>query len=246
MKKEKKIKTSVDPVSISSTKKILDQMINSICKIKIKKANATGFFCRTQLETNENIDFLMTNYHVLDKQFYKENKEINLLLNDDTEALVIDLTFNRRTYFNKDFDVALIELKELDKVKNYLELDDNLFKENEKVFYEDISIYLMGYPNGKKACVSYGLLTNINENNITHTCLTENGSSGSPILNLENNKVIGIHKEGSVTFNFNLGTFLKYPLNDFYEKNGIIRKKNNKIDEKDDKINNISNLPLIP
>ena len=88
MKKEKKIKNSTDPVSISCTKKILEQMLNSICKIKIKGANATGFFCRTQLEANETIDFLMTNYHVLDEQYYKENKEINLLLNDDTEALI--------------------------------------------------------------------------------------------------------------------------------------------------------------
>ena len=76
----------------------------------------------------------MTNYHVLDEQYYRENKEINLLLNDDNEALVIDLTFKRRTYFNKDYDIALIELKEIDKVKNYLELDDNLFKGKEKVF----------------------------------------------------------------------------------------------------------------
>ena len=245
MKKEKKIKNSTDPVSISCTKKILDQMTNSICKIKTKGANATGFFCRTQLEANENIDFLMTNYHVLDEQFYNENKEINLLLNDDTEALVIDLTFKRRKYFNKEYDIALIELKEIDKVKNYLELDDNLFKGNENVFYEEKSIYLMGYPNGKKACVSYGLLTNINESNITHTCSTENGSSGSPILNLENNKVIGIHKEGSVIYNFNLGTFLKNPLDDFYEKNGL-KKKVKKNDEENYKKNNISNLQLIP
>jgi len=139
----------------------------------------------------------------------------------------------------------LVELKEIDKVKNYLELDNNLFKGKEKVFYEEKSVYLLGYPNGKKACVSYGLITNINNFNITHICSTENGSSGSPIINLENNKVIGIHKEGSVTFNFNLATFLRYPLDDFYEKNGI-KKKCKKIDEDDNIINNLSNLPLIP
>ena len=218
MKKEKKIKNSIDPVSISCTKKILDQMMNCICKIKIQGANGTGFFCRTQFEQNENIDFLMTNYHVLDEKYCEENKEINLLLNDDTEALIIDLTIKRRTYFNEDYDIALIEIKEIDKVNNFLELDDNLFKGKEKVFYEEKSVYVLQYPNGKIACVSYGLLINIDEYNITHTCSTENGSSGSPILNLENNKVIGIHKEGSTVFNFNFATFLKYPLEKFIEK----------------------------
>ena len=47
---------------------------------------------------------------------------------------------------------------------------------------------------------------------------TEFGSSGSPILNLNTFKVIGIHKEGSNHFNFNKGTFLKFPLNDFIKK----------------------------
>ena len=249
MKKEKKIKNSTDPVSISCTEKILNQMRHSICKIKIQGANATGFFCRTQFEQNENIDFLMTNHHVIDEKYCEENKEINLLLNDDTEALVIDLTIKRRMYFNKDYDIALIELKEIDKVENFLELDDNLFKGNEKIFYEEKSVYVLQYPNGRIACVSYGLLININNCNATHTCSTENGSSGSPILNLENNKVIGIHKEGSTVFNFNLGTFLRYPLEDFIEKNlnkGIKKKEKKVEDDKDNRINNELNFPKIP
>ena len=54
-----------------------------------------------------------------------------------------------------------------------------------------------------------------------HTCSTENGPSGSPILNLSNNKVIGIHKQSSKNFNYNIGTCLKFPLNDFFEKNQV-------------------------
>ena len=68
-----------------------------------------------------------------------------------------------------------------------------------------------------------------------HTCSTKRGSSGSPILNLETNKVIGIHKEGSINYNFNIGTFLKHPLLDFFE---------NYLDKEKDKndINNNKNL----
>ena len=72
----------------------------------------------------------------------------------------------------------------------------------------------------------------INKNyNLVHKCCTEQGSSGSPILNL-NNKVIGIHKEGVLKFKYNNGTFLNYPIKEFIKLNY----KNNNINN--DKINN--------
>ena len=65
------------------------------------------------------------------------------------------------------------------------------------------------------------ILNEINNYDIKHSCSTNNGSSGSPILNLKNNKVIGIHKQGSKIFNFNIGTLLNYPLNDFIKNNKV-------------------------
>ena len=112
-------------------------------------------------------------------------------------------------------------------------MDERIFKDNEKSLYEDKSIYLLQYPNGKKAAVSYGLVNSFDNFNINHTCSTEYGSSGSPIINLENNKVIGVHKEASINFNFNIGTFLKFPLNDFLEN----FKNKNKISNSDFYIN---------
>ena len=49
MKEEINIKGSADPVNILGTKKILNQMIRCICKIKIKDANGTGFFLKIPL-----------------------------------------------------------------------------------------------------------------------------------------------------------------------------------------------------
>ena len=161
----------------------------------------------------------MTNYHILNDIHYKQNKQINLFLNDDKDVKLINLGIERKTYFSKDYDIAMIELKENDNINNYLELDDNLFKEETQAYYKDISIYILHYPLGNKASVSYGLSLDINDSEIKHLCSTEHGSSGSPILNLSNNKVIGIHKKGSKIFNFNLGTCLKFPLNDFCRKN---------------------------
>ena len=219
MKDEKKISNSVDPVNIVCTEKILDQMKNCICKIKINGVFGTGFFCAIPLGNKETIKVLMTNYHVLNENDMEEINKLNLLLNDEKEILSIDLGIERKIYLNKDYDVTMIELKEEDKIKNYLELDDNLLKDNMEIIYESKSIYVLQYPNGKNACVSYGLLNNIDKCNIMHKCSTDNGSSGSPILNLESNKIIGIHKQGSINFNFNIGTLLKLPINDFIQKN---------------------------
>ena len=103
------------------------------------------------------------------------------------------------------------------------------------IFYEGKSIYIIQYPKGQngeeEACVSFGTLNKINEYNIIHKCSTDSGSSGSPILNLKNNKIIGIHKgTPDFTKNFNYGTLLKYTLNDFINQN---KTKNNIIGEKD-------------
>ena len=58
-----------------------------------------------------------------------------------------------------------------------------------------------------------------------HYCCTDRGSSGSPILLLSSNKVIGIHKEASnkTNFQFNIGTFLKFPIEEFLENKNIIK-----------------------
>ena len=228
MKAESMIKSAVDPVNMTCTEKILHQMKNCICKIKIENVSATGFFCKIPFI---NMIFLITNFHVINEEYMKENKKINILLNDEKEALVIDLAIKRENYFNKEYDIALIELKENDGIKEFLELDDNILKENENVYYEKKSIYILHYLLGNDICVLYGKLNGINKYDIIHACSTDNGSSGSPILNLKNNKVIGIHKEGSTNsnyYNYNKGTLLKYPLNDIikkYNKNNIIIKE---------------------
>ena len=242
MIKEKKLKNSAEPVSISSTKTILNQMMYCICKIKINETYGTGFFCKVPFENNQSKNFLITNYHILDKKYYEKNTKINLLLNDENIIKIIDLRMKRNTYFNKDNDITLIELNKSDDINTFLEIDDKLFIDNNEIIYENKSLYVLQYPQGKNAAVSFGLLNSIDNSEIIHTCSTENGSSGSPILNLETNKVIGIHKEGSINFEFNKGTYLKYPLIDFLQKTKtkIIEKKNNSILD-NSKINNIQN-----
>ena len=159
MNDEKKIEGSIDPVNIECTKKILDQMMNCIFKIKIKGVYATGFFCKFSHNKQE-INLFITSYQFLNENNFIENKKLDLSFNNEKETIIIDLSIERKTYFNKDYDITIIELKDEDKINNYLELDDNLFHDNAEIIYKNKTIYTLNYQNEKNACVSYGLLHN--------------------------------------------------------------------------------------
>ena len=116
--------------------------------------------------------------------------------------------------------------------------------------YINKSIYIIYYPPVKNTLYSNGIIKKIRNNNygIINLCPTESGASGSPILNIDNNRVIGIHK-GSDLFgnNWNVGTFLKEPIekfNDLYKnifnENSIININNSK-----NLINTSINLHLV-
>ena len=88
----------------------------------------------------------MTNYHIINEKSYIENNELNSLINDDKDVKILNLGIIRKTYFNEKYDLAMIELKEEDNINHFLELDDNLFENEIKAFYKDISIYVIQYP----------------------------------------------------------------------------------------------------
>ena len=73
-----------------------------------------------------------------------------------------------------------------------------------------------------KIHVSFGYgIQKLDENYIMHLCDTENCSSGSPILNLKANKVIGLHSGAIINNNmnkYNMGILLKYQLNQLNEE----------------------------
>ena len=103
---EIKNQSSIDPVDITGTKIILNQMINCICKIKYQ--NGIGFFCKIQLDNNI-MNFLMTNYSIINENYFKENNKMELILNND--IIKIDLNIKRIIYYNKEYDITLIEIK---------------------------------------------------------------------------------------------------------------------------------------
>ena len=228
------------PITIEENNLIIEQMQKCICKIhKNNGEKGSGFFCYIPLG-NSNLPVLITNNHVINKDYFKNNSLINLTLNDDKDTKIIKIGNTRKIYSSDKYDTTIIEIFPLiDKINYFLELEDNIFKQTES-FYRKSSIYIMHYPKSQKVCVSYGILKDISDYDIFHYFSTENGSSGSPILSLLNKKIIGIHKEGRK--NYNKGTFLKYPITEFINLINQNRIHNSKIINK--KIENNNSMIL--
>ena len=159
----------------------------------------------------------MTYVHII----MKEDNKIKFILNN--KLYEIEKNDSRKVYTNKEYDITIIEIKEKDKIEInlYLEIDDNIFKENQKEIYKEKPIYLISYPHGGNVKYAYGKIKLIEDNNYTirHLCRSNPGSSGGPIMNLENTRVIGIHKGAAKDGNnWNLGTLIKEPIEIFKDK----------------------------
>ena len=206
------------PVTIDKTSKILDQMKKSICKIKTKNGRGTGFFCTAELKSKE-AQLLITSHHIVDKKILDSDGSLDIIIDNDEEK-TIEINEKRKVYINKEYDLTIIELREKDKIKDFLELD-NIFDNDYNLSNQ--SIYLLQYSKlGKdqKAAVSYGMLKEIEGYDMVNYCNALTGSIGGPILNLQNNKVIGMHREAS-SEGINKATFLKFALEEFFNNENI-------------------------
>ena len=157
------------------------------------------------------------------------NNYFSIYLDNDKKTKRIQLDNNRLMYTNEKFDITIIEIKDNGKLNNkYLELDDeimNYFQSNKEDgfnylsdLYSNKSIYLINYPENKDVVVSYAQPPNFSESEIFHKCTTIKGSSGSPILLINNQKLIGIHYGCTKQYDFNKGRLLIYAIIEF-EKN---------------------------
>ena len=227
------------PITSENTEIILNQMRKNICKIYLNDGTkASGFFCKIPFPDNGHLlPVLFTNNHVIDKSNLTKSSKIVLSINDDKVKKTIKIN-NRKVYTNKEDDVTIIEILENnDGITEFLELDNDIFEDEFNSMNIKKSIYILHYPNCGKSSVSYGIIKNLQNSDVSHLCSTEKGSSGSPILNLTNNKVIGIHRGSFDNFKFNKGSILSNSIKLFKEKYSSVQKKQPK--EKFTLINNV-------
>ena len=210
-------------------KKISAQMEKNIFKIKLrweqndKKKQGTGFFCKIPFPDKKKLlPVLITNNHLINKEILDNNEIITIKIKGELNEIRFNLK-NRIKYTSEIYDTTIIEIKEEDNINHFLKLDNKILEDitnntDQNKEFKDESIYIIQYPEGELS-VSFGILNNIyldKKHTFTHLSSTRNGSSGSPIL-LINNRIIGIHKEGNNKYNS--GTFLYYPIKEFIKQN---------------------------
>ena len=127
-------KNYIKPVTYEGTQIIMEQMKKGICKIKNEQNIGTGFFCKVPLGNNIKIKALITSYQIIDDYYLNNNSNINLYMSDNNEQKIINLGNNRNIYSSKNYNTTIIELKDTDNINYFLELDDNLFRNDLKIF----------------------------------------------------------------------------------------------------------------
>ena len=215
MIEEKKINNYPEILDLGNAEKVIFQMKNNICRINLLDgAKGTGFFCLIPFPDNNNIfRALITNNNIIGENILYNIKKINISINNFNEDLILQ---NRILYTRKDYDITIIQIKEEDNINYFLELDNNILNNYSNIPFVKSSIYIIQFPgHTDNPGVSHGIIDSIENVGYTflHSCSTEEGSSGSPILNSKN-KVIGIHRGSLKNKNFNYGTFMNFLIQD--------------------------------
>ena len=217
-KYEEKEESIFIPLNLSTDQmeKALFQMEKCTCKIKLKNGLiGTGFFCEIPFGNNL-LPVLITCNHVLDKDSISLGKEINYSINNELINNSIKINKEIKTYTDKKRDITIIEIKPKNENISFLEIaqiNNNLYQYN-----KDTEIYTIHYENGSRVKYSIGKIISIKNNNIKYFCKTNEGSSGGPIINLSNFKVIGVHKGAKNENHYKLGSLIFPAIKEFESK----------------------------
>ena len=206
-KRKEEMNTGHKPVPID----IANLVIKSICKITIKLnngkiINGTGFF----MKISNSIKYLITNYHIINPNLINEKIEIEIW---NHKTMKLNLNSYNITYFKIPKDITTIQINNSDEIFKDIEfLDYDRNYVNGYNIYLNADVFSIEHPFGKGAACASGTITNINNYEFDHNISTENGSSGCPIILLNDNigliQVIGIHKNAEYTKKINGGTFI--------------------------------------
>ena len=186
---------------ISALPTVQDQSKKCICKLFLKLGGAgTGFFFKIPFPTNLNLlPVLITANHNLEEENIIPGERIKFLINNNEKSILIDESRKTYTYKGEEGDITIIEIKEEEdglEIESFLDIDNskNNFIPKD---YKDNNIYIIHFPKGQNIGFSIGIIKSAYENNeeILHTCSTKCGSSGSPIINMENYKVFVFIKD---------------------------------------------------
>ena len=220
---------------------VIIKAVKSICKIivnkevnnKIQESYGTGFF----MNVSKTLKCLITNYHVIDPE--KETEfEIEI---HNHKKMGLGINGRQCRYLKKPIDITAIEIKNTDELFNdieFLEYDVN-YQNSGYEIYKNNDVFSIQHPLGNNAACASGTIINMENYEFSHNISTKGGSSGSPIILLNNNpnfiRVVGIHKSSTEWQKINYGTFIGEIIKKIKNNNN---KQSQQINEEDATINN--------
>ena len=213
------------------------------------KGVASGFFLKLE-RNNKEFYCLMTNAHVITKEMITNQEKIKIKYDNETKEINLELNEKERIIFcfmGFGIDITIIEIIPKDGIK------DKTYFLNPKTDnnYEEFigkNIQIIQFPDGKKLSKSEQKITERFtkiDYMFYHNASTIEGSSGSPIILKDDDKVLGIHKGGIRGKKKNVGIFIgiildvikEYKRNgegkDYYE-DGKIKYEGNFVDDEYD------------
>ncbi len=132
---------------------ISKQMNNSFVIFNEKEI---GIFIHINYENKDIYAILINNY--INNEDYKDTKDIKI----NNKNIIIEL--EDVIYKNKEDNISIIKLKQKNNKINYIEIDDILNEEN--IYNNKESIYIIQYNNINNILISYGLIKEINNNKL--------------------------------------------------------------------------------
>ena len=149
--------------------------IKSICKITAKTVsnktvNGAGFF----MKVSDSMRCLIINYHVLDPDLIENIIYIEAW---NHKTMMLNLKDYKITYFKKPKDMAVIQLKNSDKIIpdiQFLDYDKNYV--NGYKIYRNVDVFSIKHPFGESAACSCGKIVEIKDFEFRHNISTDKDS----------------------------------------------------------------------
>ena len=207
IKDEIKLDNPIDP--IDKTMKVAKGTVK--IELSNDKGLASGFFLQLK-RNNKNFYCLMTNAHVVNEDMIKNKEKIKIKYDIEEKELNLELNEEERIInCLKDFgyDISIIEIIPKDEIK-----DKTYFLEPNTDDYNNFiekEIQIIQFPEGNRLSLSKGKITGklkTHDDMFFHEASTEYGSSGSPIVLKNDDRVLGIHKGAIEGKEKNIGIFI--------------------------------------
>ena len=204
-------------------------MSKFVCKLKIEIQSENiigiGFFLKFMIDQDqEPFYFLLSNDYIIRKDIINKNNNIYVYYDNDYKVINIKLDTSKRyikSFCEEGLGVVAVEILDEDNIpKDYFICNEIETDINRLI---NSKIYIPQYIQGKEFV--RGKIVKINQNEFTYLTNFVLASSGSPIILVNSNNVIGIHKEGNKDETENYGDFI-YPVINII-KEDIKKRRNN-------------------